>query len=85
MIKSYAREMPDRIKGYVRENWGAPFIGGFMVLLISTAALMVTSSGSLANELAIYAYFALVVGVVLQLVCFLKYNKKSGEKNNGSS
>ena len=85
MIKSFAREMPDRIKGYVRENWGAPFISGFMVLLIATAALMVTSSESLANELAIYAYFALVVGVVLQLVCFLKYNKKSGEKNNGSS
>jgi len=85
MIKSYAREMPDRIKGYVRENWGAPFISGFMGLLISTAALMVTSSESLANELAMYAYFALVVGVVLQLVCFLKYNKKSGEKNNGSS
>jgi len=85
MIKSYAREMPDRIKGYVRENWGAPFISGFMVLLIATAALMVTSSESLANELAIYAYFALVVGVVLQLICFLKYNKKSGEKNNGSS
>ena len=77
--------MPDRIKGYVGENWGAPFISGFMVLLVATAALMVTSSESLANELAIYAYFALVVGVVLQLVCFLKYNKKSGEKNNGSS
>ena len=81
MIKSFAREMPDRIKGYVKENWGAPFISGFMVLLIATAALMVTSSGSLANELAIYAYFALVVGVVLQLVCFLKYNKRSGEKD----
>ena len=85
MSKGFAKEIPVRVKGYVRENWGAPFKSGFMFLLIATAALMVTSSGSLANELAIYAYFALVVGVVLQLVCFLKYNKRNGKKNYESN
>jgi heme/copper-type cytochrome/quinol oxidase subunit 4 len=75
MIKSYAREMPNRIKGYVKENWGTPFISEFMLLLIATAALMVINSASLANDLVIFAYFALVVGVVVQLVFFLKYDK----------
>jgi len=33
----------------------------------------------LADEVAVYAYYALVIGVVLQLVCFLKYHKREGE------
>jgi hypothetical protein len=31
---------------------------------------------SLANDVAVYSYCSLVVGVILQLVCFLKYGKK---------
>jgi heme/copper-type cytochrome/quinol oxidase subunit 4 len=56
-----------------------------MVFLAAAAASMVTSSESLANGLAIFAYFALVVGIVLQLVCFLKYTKSNGEKNHESN
>ena len=70
---------------YVRENWGSPFITGFMIILLVVAASMVTGSEALVNELANYAYFVLVVGVVLQLVCFLKYNKGNCEKNYESS
>ena len=69
------------IREYVRENWGAPFITGFMVLLLIAAASIVTGLEPLANELANYAYYALVVGVALQLVCFLKYNKRNGDKD----
>ena len=79
------KAIPARVKGYVRENWGTPFIAGFMIILLVAAASMVTGSEALANELANYAYFALVVGVVLQLVCFLKYNKGNCEKNYESS
>ena len=80
MIKSFAKEMPDRIKGYVRENWGAPFIVGFMLLLMVAAASLSMGLAELANDEAIFAYCALVVGVVLQLASFLKYNKRNGEK-----
>jgi heme/copper-type cytochrome/quinol oxidase subunit 4 len=50
----------------------APFVLWFMVLLVVAAVFLAVGLEWLANEVAIYAYFALVVGVVLQLVCFLK-------------
>jgi heme/copper-type cytochrome/quinol oxidase subunit 4 len=80
MANSFVKGFLVRVKGYVRENWGAPYIVGFMVLLMSAAASLSMDSESLADLLAVYAYYFLVVGVVLQLVCFLKYNKGNREK-----
>ena len=79
MIKTSAQEVPSRVKGYVKENWGAPFIVGFMALLMVAAVSLLMGLAVLADEVAVYAYYALVVGVVLQLVCFLKYGKRNGE------
>jgi len=79
MTKGFAKGIPVRVKGYVRENWGAPFIVGFMLLLMVAAASLSMGLAGLANEMAIYAYYALVVGVVLQFACFLKCNKRNGE------
>jgi hypothetical protein len=81
MRKDSAKAILTRTKGYFRENWGAPFILGFMLLLVVAAASLAIGLGFLANEVAIYAYYALVEGVVLQLVCFLKYGERSGNKN----
>jgi len=81
MPKDSANKIHAKIKGYFRENWGAPFILGFMLLLIVAAASLSIGLGVLANEVAIYAYYALVAGVVLQLVCFLKYGERDGNKN----
>ena len=80
MIKAFVKEIPARVKGYVRENWGAPFILGVMVLLMVAASSLSIGLADLANEAAIFAYYALVAGVVLQLASFLKYNKRNGEK-----
>ncbi len=41
---------------YYRGNLGAPFIIGFMALLIICAGLLVQGNSDSANELAIYAY-----------------------------
>jgi hypothetical protein len=79
MTKTFAREVPSRVKGYVKENWGAPFILGFMALLLVAAVSLLMNFAVLADEVAVYAYYALVAGVVLQLVCFLKYGKRNGE------
>lgn len=65
-----------KVKGYVKENWGSPFIVGFMLLLISAAVSLSAGLSSLADAIAVYVYYALVVGVVLQLACFLRYRKK---------
>jgi len=81
MLKSFVKVIPARVKGYVMENWGAPYILGFMLLLMVAATLLAIGSSFLANEVAVYSYYALVVGVVLQLVCFLKYGEKGGNKD----
>ena len=85
MIKEFAKEFPARVKAYTRENWGAPFIVGFMLLLMGAAVSLSMGLAVLADGVGIVAYCALVGGVVLQLVCFLKYNKRNGEKNLESS
>jgi len=65
---------------YLKENWGAPFVVGFQVLLLVCAGLLVQGSSGLADEVAVYAYYLLVLGVFLQLASFLKYGK--GNESN---
>ena len=81
MLRGFALRFLGRIRGYVRENWGAPFVLGFIVLLVVAAVFLAVGLEWLASEVANYAYFALVAGVVLQLVCFLKYDKEEGSEN----
>jgi len=63
----------DALRSYFRVNWGAPFIIVFMILLLIAAGNLAYGFEDAANSLAIYAYYALVLGVVLQLICYLKY------------
>ena len=70
-----------RVKGYVRENWGAPFILGFMLLLMVAAGSLSVGLDGLANAVAVCAYYALVAGVVLQLVSFVKFGGRDGSKD----
>lgn len=85
MAHDLAKKISVRVKGYIRENWGAPFVVGFMLLLMIAATSLSVGLATLADELAVCAYFALVVGVIGQLVCYLKFNKRNGEKNYGPS
>jgi len=57
-----------RAKKYLRENPGALFIIGFQILLLVCAGLLIEGNSVLADELAVAAYFSLVIGVVLQLI-----------------
>ena len=66
-----------KVKGYVRENWGAPFIVGFMLFLVVAAVSLSAGLSSVADTAAVYAFYVLVVGVFLQLASFLKYRGKS--------
>jgi hypothetical protein len=68
--------MKQRTKNYFKENWGAPFIIAFMILLIIAAIYLSIGNEAYANEIAIYAYYALVIGVLLQLASYIKYARK---------
>jgi len=78
-----------KVKGYVKENWGYPFIAGFMILLFAAAVFLAAGGASLADlaeAIAVCAYFALAAGIVLQLAYFYKNRRKNeGVILDGSS
>ena len=80
-LKGFVRRVPSKVKGYVKENWGAPFVVGFMALLMVAAVSLLMGLSVFADEVAVYAYYALVVGVVLQLASFLKFHEREGEQS----
>lgn len=61
-----------RVKRFLRENPSAVFVLGFQVLLVACAVMLVFGMTSVAEGVAVGAYFSLVAGVVLQLVWFVR-------------
>lgn len=74
------RKFLPKVKMYFRENLGAPFVIGFQVLLLVAAGFLVVGNSGLANEVAVYAYYLLVVGVFLQLVSFVRSRGEGSEQ-----
>jgi hypothetical protein len=68
-----------KVKAYLKKNWGSPFIVGFMLLLTCTTIFLSADLSFWADTFSVYAFYALVVGVLLQLVCSLKYSRKPNE------
>jgi hypothetical protein len=64
------------IKNYLKENWGAPFIIAFIILLLIAATELSFGLEAQANDVAVYAYYFLVAGVVLQIASYIKYGEK---------
>jgi uncharacterized membrane protein len=73
-------KIPVQVRKYVKENWGAPFIVFFMLLLMTAAVSLSMGLVALADNVAVYAYCALVVGIISQFFCYLKLNKTTGER-----
>ena len=71
------------IMRYVGENWGAPFVITFIALLISSAVLLSLGNSGGANSVAVYSFYALVVGVVLQIVSYVKYGEDGSKESLG--
>ena len=69
-----------RLKIYFLDNLGAPFIIGFMVLLLGCAYFLIVSNSNFANELANVAYLLLVFGVVLQSISYFLEQRKNRRK-----
>ncbi len=73
---------PPKVKEYIKDNPGAPFVIGFQLLLVVCAGLLIQGSSAIASEVATYAYLLLVVGVVLQFIAYVRYRNDSEEKHN---
>jgi hypothetical protein len=51
----------------------------FTLLLAVAAASLSMGLAGFADEVAVYAYYALLLGIILQLACFLRYDKRHCE------
>ncbi len=71
-----------RIKRYLKDNPGAPFIIGFQLLLLVCAGLLIHGNSVMVNEVGVYAYFLLVIGVVLQLIAYVRHGNMMEEKSD---
>ncbi len=69
------RQYLPRIMKYFRRNPTALFIMGFQILLLACAGLLISDNSFWAEGVAVVAYFSLVIGVVLQLISFLRHRE----------
>ena len=82
MVARRIKVLP-RIKSYFRENPGAIFVVCFQALLLVCAGLLILGNSALANGVAVWAYFSLVIGVLLQLISFVRQGRKEWEGDGG--
>lgn len=75
------RQYLARIKDYFRRNPEISFIVGFQVLLLVCGGLLISGNSFYAEIVAAVAYFSLVIGVVWQLISFLKHRGGRIEEN----
>lgn len=61
-----------------RSSIGAPFVVAFIILLTVAAGYLAVGEEALANKLAEYAYYSLVVGVALQLASLALGSSRRG-------
>lgn len=71
MVKVKVR-VPLRVLRYFRKKPGSVFIIAFQVLLLAAALFLIRGDHTLANEMAVYGYYSLVVGVVFQLAMLIR-------------
>lgn len=73
------KKMP-LILAYFKEKPSAPFIIGFMFLLIICTILLMLNLERTAEYLANIAYFSLVIGVGIEVYQFVKHGKRDDKK-----
>lgn len=73
--KVLLKKMAAKLKNYSLANWGFPFITLFLILLLVSVILVETGASTAADLPADIAYFSLLVGVILEIICFGKNRK----------
>jgi hypothetical protein len=77
------------LKTHFKENPGTPFIIGFMLLLIAAAVLLVAGRSDEANATAVYAFYSIVLGIIIQAAVIVwegrKHTRSSDDKPSGTS
>lgn len=70
-----------KAQAYIKEKPSAPFIIGFMILLIICAFLLIFKHEKTAERVANIAYFSLVIGVGIEVYQLIRYRNADEEEN----
>ena len=73
-----------RWRRYLLENWGSPFVVAFIVLLMTSAIFLSVGESNTANSVAVYAFYALVLGVILQIASYVRYGEGERQQSGRS-
>jgi uncharacterized membrane protein YkvI len=63
-------------KKQLEKNFGLPFLVGFLIILSNAGVLLACGYKDIADELGVCAYLLLIIGVLLQVFCFMKYGEE---------
>jgi cellulose synthase/poly-beta-1,6-N-acetylglucosamine synthase-like glycosyltransferase len=83
-LKKESAVILSKVEQYIQENPGAPFIIFFQVLLLLSVLITISGNLTLVEEVAVYAYPTLVIGIVLQLFSYLVHGKELPKDNYAS-
>jgi hypothetical protein len=72
------------LRRYFRTNPGSLLILTFQVLLVIATILLTIGNSGAANQIALYAFLAVVVGIAIQFVLLSWADKKGNRANNVS-
>jgi hypothetical protein len=67
---------------YLKENPGTPFVLAFMVLLVSAGALLLVDQSVEAYVAGVYAFYSIVLGVVIQVGVIVRDGRKHSQSND---
>ncbi len=68
MIQANYKKVVSRLKAYLKDNWGAPFIMVFFFVLLGVAISISAGLRYDVNTIIVYSLYSLIIGVALQVV-----------------
>jgi hypothetical protein len=71
-----------RLKSYFKVNPGTPFILAFMILLVSAGVLLLAGKSDEANATAVYAFYSIVLGIIIQIGVIVREGRKHSRSND---
>ena len=65
-----------KLRHYFRRNPGSLFIVAFQILIVSAGALLASGNPIVANEVANYAFYSVVIGVAIYIIQLFRERKR---------
>jgi len=68
---------------FFKKNLGVPLLLAFQALLLGSGGLYVIGRGELGIQLSVYAFYALLGGITMQMFSYVRYDKRIEDDLDG--